>query len=169
MLFLVGELDIPSQTSRAGVEAEQVGIIGFCVDKVLPDGNAAVLVGGGIVEQTLADRALIVPYDSASARVERKNIVGGCDIHDPANDDGCGLEASGVGRMENPGSTELPDILGIDLSQTAVAAAGVIAVIRSPIGCDGASKQVRGIDFCSCRYLRGRRLLCAHRSRARDS
>src|SRR5580692_9022327 len=47
--------------------------------------------------------------------------------------------------MENPGCAEVRDICRSNLAQGAVATAGVVAVIRSPVGCGRLGEQV----FCA--------------------
>ena len=49
MLSLVGIRNLPPQAAGASVEAKQVGIVSFHVDKVLPHRNTAVLVHSGVI------------------------------------------------------------------------------------------------------------------------
>src|SRR5579864_8542009 len=52
VLHLVGVLDIPYQLSGARIEAEQMGVVRFGVDKILPNCHTAAFVGCGIVQQS---------------------------------------------------------------------------------------------------------------------
>jgi hypothetical protein len=47
----VGIFNIPSQATGASVEAEQVGVVGFHVNKMLPQSHPAILVSRGVVKQ----------------------------------------------------------------------------------------------------------------------
>lgn len=50
VFVLVGVFHVPSQTSRASIQTEQVCVIGFYINEMLPYGYAAVLMSRGIVE-----------------------------------------------------------------------------------------------------------------------
>ena len=52
ILIPVGISNVPDQISRTGFQAEQVGIIGFHVDAVVPKSNPAIQVARGIVDQS---------------------------------------------------------------------------------------------------------------------
>ncbi len=152
---LVGVFNIPAQAAGAGVEREQVGVVGFHVDRILPDSDAAVFVGSGIVEQARTVGALMMPQDAASPRIEREGVVGGSDVHNAAHDDRRDFEALRVSGMENPRSLHFYDVSDIDFLQTAEAAAGVVAVVGRPVCADGLSQQIVVADF---RVGRERRL-----------
>src|SRR5260370_18836885 len=61
VLHFVRVLHVPDQASRAGVQAEQVGIVGFGIDKVLPDGHPTVYVGCGVVQQSRTYGTTVMP------------------------------------------------------------------------------------------------------------
>src|SRR5579864_1443342 len=50
LLGLIGIFNVPAQAARASVEAEQMSIIGFYVNRIVPYGNTAVFVRGRIIE-----------------------------------------------------------------------------------------------------------------------
>src|ERR1019366_1095135 len=77
VLHFVGILDVPYQVSRAGVEAEQVRVIRFGIDEVLPHRYATILVSGGVVQQSRTDGTTVVPQTASRARIQGEDIVGG--------------------------------------------------------------------------------------------
>src|SRR5262245_34585667 len=83
-----------------------------------------------------------MPQHASGSRVKSEGIVGRSDVHDSANDYRNRFEHLAVARMEYPGSTEVVDIRSSYLTQTAVAAAAVVAVIRRPIFADRQRQKV---------------------------
>src|SRR5437762_3393380 len=69
MFRLVRELKLPTQIARAGVEAKQVGIVSFRKNKVVPQCDAAALMGGRIVQQSCTDFPVVMPQSSSRLRV----------------------------------------------------------------------------------------------------
>src|ERR1039458_8960282 len=55
VFHFIGILDVPYQVSRAGVQAEQVRVVSFGIDEVLPDRYATILVSSGVVQQSRAE------------------------------------------------------------------------------------------------------------------
>src|SRR5580692_13163895 len=87
-----------------------------------------------------------MPDNPTSARIERPCIVGGGDVHYPSDDHGRHFEPVGIGRMEDPCGAESGDIGRGNLAQAAVAAAGIVAVVGSPVGGGGLREQIGRAD-----------------------
>src|SRR5208282_4435833 len=111
-----------------------MGIVGFDVNKMLPQSNATILVSRGVVEQPCAHRPLVVPHSPSSSRVQGKYVIGRSYVHHSINDYRCYLETLRVAGMEGPCRAQLCNVCDIDFTQVAVAAPAVVAVIRGPVG-----------------------------------
>src|SRR5882762_6742719 len=83
-----------------------------------------------------------MPQNSSPSCIKREGVIGGGDIHYAANHHGSCFQHLGVAGVKNPRRADFIDIRGIDFVQTAVATAGVVAVIGSPVGTDRFREQV---------------------------
>src|SRR5438046_4870966 len=74
---------------------------------------------------------LIVPNLAAEFRVDGPNMVGRSEIHDAVDDERRGFEDASWSAI-NPGEGERVDVAGVDLIESTVTAAGVVAVVGGP-------------------------------------
>src|SRR5207248_5727398 len=88
---------------------------------------------------------LVMPQATSGSCLEREHVIGRGDKHDAADDYRRGFETLGVTRMEDPRCVKLRHVGGSDLTQTAIASPGVIAVVRSPVRAHGHRQQI----FCA--------------------
>src|SRR5580700_572299 len=130
----------------AGVEAEKMRVVGFKKNSGVPDGDAPIVVLGGVVDQAFGDRPRIVPDGAAGAGVESKGVVGGGDEQDAAHRNGCDLEASCVAYMKNPLSAETSDIRGCDFREITETTAGVVSIVGDPVCAGGLDEQIFRLD-----------------------
>src|SRR5579872_2389863 len=70
VLFLVCILNVPDQAAGAGIKAQEMSIVGFGIDKLLPHRDATIFVRGSIIQQPRAYRPLVVPQGASGFRVE---------------------------------------------------------------------------------------------------
>src|ERR1019366_2712799 len=161
------------QVSRAGVQAEQVRVVSFGIDEVLPDRYATILVSCGVVQQSRADGTTVVPQAASRARIQGEDIVGRSYIHDAANHHRSSFQPLRIARVENPSGTKLGDIRLVDFMQTAEATSAVVPGIRRPVLACGTCQKV----FClhtqrrtrlSPRFLRGQPLRTRSEQEERD-
>src|SRR5215831_18529673 len=89
----------------------------------------------------------MMPDGAAIACVERKSIVSGGCKHDAADNHRCNFQAIRVCRVKDPFSTQLDNVVYVDLRQSAVAASGVVAVVCQPICVKGSGLQFGGSDI----------------------
>jgi hypothetical protein len=136
--------DVPEKMSGASVEAEEMGVVGFEKNFGVPDGDAAIVVLGGVVDEAFADRARIVPDGAASAGIEGKGVVGGGDEQDAVHGYGCDFKATRVAYVKDPLRAEVGDVRGRDFCEIAEAAACVVAIVRDPVCARGLHEQVFG-------------------------
>ena len=85
-------------------------IVGFGIDKVLPDGHATVDVARGIIQQSRTYGTTVVPQRPSSACIEREHVIGGSHVHHAAYDDRSGFQPLGIAGVKNPSRSKLGDV-----------------------------------------------------------
>src|SRR5579864_8142377 len=118
----------------ARIEAKEVSVVGFQINARVPQRDAAAVMLRGIVDQAFADRARIVPNRAAGATVQRVSIICGADEQDAVDRQRRNLQPCRFRHVKYPLRAQLLYVLRSDLLQRAVSPAGIIAVIRSPVG-----------------------------------
>src|ERR1051326_3889691 len=117
----------------AGVEAEEMRVIGEKEDAVVPESDATVVVESGVIDKTFRNRARVVPDGATGACVERVGIIRRSNEHDAFENGRSDFEVRRATNVKNPFRTERRDLCRRDLIQGAEATAGVVAIIRGPI------------------------------------
>ena len=102
VLAPVGHLRFPEQRAGDAIERDEVRVIGDHEHAIAGDGDAAVGAAGGVADQALGSRPLVVPDLAAAAGVERVALVGAGDVHHALDDDRRHLQARRVGQAEDP-------------------------------------------------------------------
>ena len=82
-----------------------------------------------------------MPERASGLCVEGKCVVGGGGEHNSVHDNRGNFEGAGIRRVEDPLGAKLRDIGSIDFAKSAVAAAGVVAIVGEPIIGDGLREQ----------------------------
>src|SRR5580765_5748929 len=75
---------------------------------------------------------MVVPNLMAVASVDGPDVVGRREIENAVYDERSGLDDAAA-NTKRPGKGERVDIGGVDLVESAVAAAGVVAVVAGPV------------------------------------
>ena len=111
----IGDLGLPHDAARLGVQRDELGIERSQIDLVVIDGHAAV-VRAAAIGRDRTHGVLVVPIFLARLGVERIDMVERRrDIHDPVDDDRRRLLGLLHLRLEDPGGVKLADIRRIDL------------------------------------------------------
>src|SRR5690348_10091093 len=103
----------------------------------MPDANAAIVMLRGIVDESFGDGTRIMPKRAPGLRIEGECVVGGGDEHDSVHDYRRYFELAGVECVKDPLGAKLRDVTGIDFAESAVTAAGIVAIVREPVSRDG--------------------------------
>lgn len=123
-----------------------MGVVGFEKNFGVPDADAAIVVLGSVIDESLGDRARVVPDGPARAGIERKGVVGGGDEQDAIDRYGCDFKTTRVPYVKDPLRAEVGDVRRRDFGEIAEAAACVISIVRDPICAGGLGEQVFGAD-----------------------
>src|SRR5258708_34930347 len=91
---------------------------------------------------------LVMPDLAAEPCVDGPNMVGRSEVHDAVDDERRGFEDARRSAI-NPGESERIDVAGVDLIESAVTTAGVVAVVGGP------SVGGRVQQHCGVETLRG--------------
>ena len=128
----------PDRASRQSKWASSV----FHVDEVSPHCDSTDVMASGIVKQTRTHWTLVVPQDPSRLRVEGNASLAEVKYITAVDDHRSGSSRLELPGMENPCGAQLGRHSRSDFAQTAVAASGVIAIVRRPIGGDRPDEQV---------------------------
>lgn len=126
-------------------------IISLHKDSSVPNSDAAIVMLRSIVDKPFRDGARVMPQDSTCLRIQSVSIVGDGHQHHPVYNDRRNFQMARVRSVERPLRPELRNIGFVDLAKSAVAAPGVVSVIRGPIVVDGCYEQLRGVNVKPCR------------------
>ena len=134
VLAPVGHFRFPQQRAGRSIERDEMRVIGDHEHAVAGDADAAVHAAGGVADQPLGPRALVVPDLAAAAGVERVAFVGARHVHHAVGDDRRHLQTRRVRQAEDPLRRQPAGVALGDLRERTVAAAGRLAVVARPVG-----------------------------------
>src|SRR5581483_2222046 len=146
MFRLVCVFDIPEQATGTGVESQQMRVIGFRENRILPDRYAPIFVRGRVIQQPRTDWPRVVPDLSPGSRIEREYVVGRGHEHHASDYDGRRFQVLRISGMKDPCHLQLLNICGIDFAQRAIAASGVVTVVGRPVVGDGSGEEVFSLN-----------------------
>ncbi len=143
----------------ARIQTKQMGIVGFQKNSRAPDGHAAIVVLGGVVDESFGNRPRVMPDLASRSCVERKGIVRGSDEHDPVDHDGRDLQFVRIANVKDPLRAQLGSIVRGDLRKAGVAPARVITVVGNPVCAGWLNNQIGGAHVDGSRNRSTRFLL----------
>ncbi len=101
---------------------------------IAADGNTAIHASGRHAGQSARTRTPVVPDLTATAGIERVEIVGRADIHHAIHDNRRHLSLRHVGQREHPLRRDTRHVAERDLRHGAVAITTRLPVVRRPTG-----------------------------------
>ena len=123
----VGDLDPPFHRAVRRVQRHQIAVGRRQVDQVLVDGDAAMPDVEGLVV-----RIGVGPQLASAARVDRPHVVRRRHVHHAVDEDRARLDLIVPPGLEDPGESQVLDVLGRDLRERTVAPPAVVAVVGRP-------------------------------------
>ncbi len=133
VVAIVRHLGIPDQGSAETVQCDDVCVVGHGEDEVVSDRDPSVQSDGGIADQAFGARLRVSPDLAPGRRIEGVHLIHARDIHHSSDDHRGTLEHWHIGNRVEPLSSELVDVVAVDLVDRAVTVRRVVAVVGIPV------------------------------------